>query len=32
MADLKRWNTIKGKYLKPGQSIKLYVDVTEQTL
>lgn len=32
VADLKRWNTIKGKYLKPGQSIKLYVDVTEQTL
>jgi membrane-bound lytic murein transglycosylase D len=32
VADLKRWNTIKGKYLQPGQSIKLYVDVTEQTL
>jgi membrane-bound lytic murein transglycosylase D len=32
VADLKRWNTIKGKYLQPGQRIKLYVDVTEQTL
>lgn len=32
ITDLKRWNTIQGKYLQPGQSIKLYVDVTEQTL
>jgi membrane-bound lytic murein transglycosylase D len=32
VADLKRWNTIKGKYLQPGQRIRLYVDVTEQTL
>ncbi|MEJ2619966.1 MAG: LysM peptidoglycan-binding domain-containing protein [Candidatus Thiodiazotropha sp.] len=32
VSDLKRWNTIKGKYLQPGQQIKLYVDVTEQTL
>ncbi len=32
VADLKRWNSIKGKYLQPGQRIKLYVDVTEQTL
>ena len=29
--DLHRWNTIKGKYLKPGQRLKLYVDVTEQS-
>jgi len=28
--DLHRWNTIKGKYLKPGQKIKLYVDITKQ--
>jgi membrane-bound lytic murein transglycosylase D len=32
VADLKRWNTLSGKYLQPGQSLKLYVDVTEQTL
>ncbi|MET0050682.1 MAG: LysM peptidoglycan-binding domain-containing protein [Candidatus Thiodiazotropha sp.] len=30
--DLKRWNTLDDKYLRPGQSINLYVDVTEQTL
>ncbi|MET0067838.1 MAG: LysM peptidoglycan-binding domain-containing protein [Candidatus Thiodiazotropha sp.] len=30
--DLRRWNTLNGKYLKPGQSLSLYVDVTEQTL
>jgi membrane-bound lytic murein transglycosylase D len=29
--DLHRWNSIKGKYLQPGQRLKLYVDVTEQT-
>ncbi len=32
VSDLKRWNTLNGKYLKPGQQLKLYVDVTEQTL
>ena len=30
--DLKRWNSLSGKYLKPGQKLVLYVDVTEQTL
>ncbi len=30
--DLRRWNTLSGKYLKPGQKLVLYVDVTEQTL
>lgn len=29
--DLKRWNSFKSKYLQPGQTIKLYVDVTRQT-
>lgn len=29
--DLHRWNTIEGKYLKPGQRLKLYIDVTEQS-
>jgi peptidoglycan lytic transglycosylase D len=28
--DLHRWNSISGKYLQPGQRLKLYVDVTEQ--
>jgi membrane-bound lytic murein transglycosylase D len=28
--DLHRWNSINGKYLHPGQHLKLYVDVTEQ--
>jgi membrane-bound lytic murein transglycosylase D len=32
VSDLKRWNTLRGKYLQPGQRLKLYVDVTEQTL
>ncbi|MCU7842827.1 MAG: LysM peptidoglycan-binding domain-containing protein [Candidatus Thiodiazotropha sp. (ex Monitilora ramsayi)] len=32
IADLRRWNTLNGKYLQPGQRLKLYVDVTEQTL
>ncbi len=30
--DLKRWNTLDDAYLRPGQSLNLYVDVTEQTL
>ncbi len=29
--DLHRWNTIKGKYIQPGQRLKLHVDVTEQS-
>jgi membrane-bound lytic murein transglycosylase D len=29
--DLHRWNSIKGKYLRPGQRIKVHVDITEQT-
>jgi peptidoglycan lytic transglycosylase D len=29
--DLHRWNTIKGKYIQPGQRLKLYIDVTEQS-
>jgi membrane-bound lytic murein transglycosylase D len=32
VADLKRWNALSDKYLKPGQSLKLYVDVTSQAL
>ncbi len=32
VSDLRRWNTLNGKYLQPGQRLKLYVDVTEQTL
>ncbi len=32
VADLQSWNSLPGKYLQPGQKIKLYVDVTEQTL
>jgi membrane-bound lytic murein transglycosylase D len=32
IADLKRWNSFSSKYLQPGQKIKLYVDVTAQTL
>ncbi len=31
VADLLRWNTIKGKYIQPGQRLKLYIDVTEQS-
>ena len=31
VSDLHRWNSIKGKYLQPGQKLKVYVDVTEQT-
>jgi len=30
IGDLKRWNSFNGKYLQPGQKIKLYVDVTRQ--
>ena len=30
VSDIKRWNKI-GKYLQPGQSIKLYVDITQQS-
>jgi len=29
--DLHRWNTIKGRYIQPGQRLKLYIDVTEQS-
>ncbi len=29
--DLHRWNSIKGKYIQPGQRLKLYIDVTEQS-
>ncbi len=29
--DLHRWNRIKGKYLQPGQKIRVYVDVTRQS-
>lgn len=29
--DLHRWNKIEGKYLKPGQRIKVYIDITEQS-
>jgi len=31
VSDLHRWNSIKGKYIQPGQKLRLYVDVTEQT-
>ncbi len=31
VADLRRWNRLpKGRYLQPGQRLKLYVDVTRQ--
>ncbi len=32
VADLRRWNRLPSKYLQPGQRIKLYVDITAQTL
>ncbi|MCF6281284.1 MAG: LysM peptidoglycan-binding domain-containing protein [Candidatus Polarisedimenticolaceae bacterium] len=32
VADLRRWNRLPSKYLQPGQKIKLYVDITQQTL
>ena len=28
VADLKRWNTLNGRYLQPGQTLKVIVDVT----
>ena len=28
--DLQKWNIIKGKFLKPGQMLKLHVDITNQ--
>jgi len=31
VSDLHRWNSIKGKYIQPGQKLRLYVDVTEQS-
>jgi len=31
ISDLQRWNVIKGKYLQPGQKLKLYIDITKQT-
>ena len=30
VSDIKRWNKI-GKYLQPGQKLKLYVDITKQS-
>jgi membrane-bound lytic murein transglycosylase D len=30
--DLRKWNPQPDKYLQPGQRLRLYVDVTEQTL
>jgi len=30
VSDIRRWNTL-GKYLQPGQKIKLYVDITRQS-
>lgn len=30
VADIKRWNQV-GKYLQPGQKLKLYVDITRQS-
>jgi membrane-bound lytic murein transglycosylase D len=30
IADIKKWNRI-GKYIQPGQKIKLWVDVTTQS-
>ena len=30
VADIKKWNRI-GKYLQPGQKLKLYVDITRQS-
>ncbi len=32
IADIKQWNQLTGKYLQPGQRLKLHVDLTEQTL
>ncbi|MCP4283972.1 MAG: LysM peptidoglycan-binding domain-containing protein, partial [Gammaproteobacteria bacterium] len=30
VSDIKRWNRL-GKYLQPGQKLKLYVDITSQS-
>ncbi len=30
VSDIKKWNTV-GKYLQPGQKLKLYVDITRQS-
>jgi membrane-bound lytic murein transglycosylase D len=30
VSDIKRWNKI-GKYIQPGQKLKLYVDITQQS-
>ncbi len=30
ITDIKSWNKIKGKHLRPGQKLTLYVDVTKQ--
>jgi membrane-bound lytic murein transglycosylase D len=30
VADIKKWNKV-GKYLRPGQKLKLYVDITSQS-
>ncbi len=30
VSDIKRWNKI-GKYIQPGQKLKLYVDITKQS-
>ena len=32
VSDLRKWNSLPGKYLQPGQRLQLFVDVTEQTL
>ena len=29
--DLHRWNRLKGKYLQPGQRLKVYIDVSRQS-
>lgn len=32
VSDLRKWNSLDGRYLQPGQRLQLFVDVTEQTL
>ncbi|MFC1602807.1 LysM peptidoglycan-binding domain-containing protein [Pseudomonadota bacterium] len=32
VTELRKWNRLPSKYLQPGQRIKLYVDITQQTL
>lgn len=32
VSDLEKWNDLNKKYIKPGQRLTLYVDVTEQSL